>query len=89
VVVGTNGAVASKASVAGPTFLQVPATGGENVGAPTAAVIGWVRVTVTAWFDGTWLAPWAGTVAATVNGVTGTAVVVGPPPAAARVVPVP
>ena len=40
VVVGTNGAVASKASVAGPTFLQVPATGGENVGAPTAPVIG-------------------------------------------------
>jgi hypothetical protein len=89
VVVGMNGAVASKAIVAGPTFLQLPATGGENVGVPTAPVIGWDRVTVTAWFDGTWLAPWAGTVAATVNGATGTGVVVGPTPAAARAEPVP
>jgi hypothetical protein len=89
VAVGMNGAVASKVKEARPTFLQVPRTGGEKVGVPTAPVIGWDIVTVTTWSDGTWPAPWAGTVAATVNGATGTAVVVGPPPAAAGVEPLP
>ena len=80
VVVGMNGAVA----IEGPgrsvrTSRQLPVTGGENVGVTYRGETGAERLTVTTWSDGTWVAPWAGVVEATVNGVTGSGGVVAAP----------
>ena len=77
VVVGMNGAVASNASDLGPAFRQVPLTGGEKVGVPVPGETGTERLTVTTWFEGTWVAPWAGVVEATVKGGAGAVVVAG------------
>ena len=80
VVVGMNGAAASNSSDVGPDFRQVPVTGGEKVGVPVVLDTGPERFTVTTWSEGTSVAPSAGVVESTVNGVGGTVVVAEPPP---------
>src|ERR1022692_1836197 len=57
VLVGTNGAVASKEIDLGPLFFQAPLTGGSKVGIPEALLTGNDRRTVTTRFDGTPVAP--------------------------------
>ena len=69
-LVGMNGAVASKVMVAGPDFCQVPATAGLSVGLVHPLRIGEDRVTETFWSEGTSMAPPAGVVATTVSGGT-------------------
>ena len=71
VVVGTNGAAATKVKVLPPARRHVPATGGLNMGRPVALATGADRVTVTVWSDGTSVAPAAGTVDITASWRTG------------------
>ena len=70
VTVGTKGAAAAKVSVLAAVFFQVPATTGSNVGTAVTVATGSDSVTVTTWFDGTSVAPVAGTVATTAIGCT-------------------
>jgi hypothetical protein len=80
--VGMKGWVAVKATVAGPTLPQVPLTGGEKAGVPMESETAAVKVTVTTWSDGTWVAPVDGVVDATAN-VGGGAAPPAPPARAA------
>ncbi len=80
-----NGAVASNTRELRPAFRQVPLTGGEKVGTPSALETGPDRLTVTTWSEGTSVAPAAGVVDATVNGTTGVVEVVGVLPDGAAV----
>jgi hypothetical protein len=73
-----NGAVASNTIEREPDLRQVPGTGGEKEGELVASPSDPERVTVTTWSEGTPVAPWAGTVEATVKGCTGAEVVVDP-----------
>ena len=68
VTVGRKGAAAANMSVSAAVFLQVPATIGSNVGTAVTVATGSDSVTVTTWFDGTSVAPVAGTVATTATG---------------------
>jgi xanthine/uracil permease len=79
-MVGMKGAVAAKERVVGPTFNQVPGTGGTNVGIADAVSTGADSLTFTTWSEGTLVVPVTGVVATTVRGWTAVVAVAPPAP---------
>ena len=78
VVVGMKGAVAANVNVDGPTWVQVPLTGGSKAGRPAGPAAGADRWTVTTWSEGTSVVPLAGVVDRMVSGAGAPVVDVAP-----------
>ena len=69
VVVGMKGAVGLKESAEEPTLVQEPLTAGAKEGMVASATMASENRTVTTWFDGTLMAPAAGTEDSTERGL--------------------